>query len=135
MVQKTVVLLAAWLEIAVGVSFVTVLEIPCRALFGSTPEGLGIVLARFAGVTLVALGIACLTAKAVEPSRSAVQGLLVYNAGATVLLMWVALATAFRGILLWPAVALHALIAGVLLLQFLTKTGLSKSIPAKDSRL
>jgi hypothetical protein len=131
---KTVVMLVAWLEIAVGASFVTALDVPCRALFATTPEGVGIPLARFAGVTLVALGIACLPSKAEVSRRSAMLGLLVYNVGATVLLVWVAIATTFRGIMLWPVVVLHALIAAALLPQFLTRTALSRSTPAKDSR-
>jgi hypothetical protein len=135
MLQKTAVMLVACVEIAVGGSFVTVLDVPCRALFATTPEGVGIPLARFAGVTLVALGIACLPSKAEVPRRSAMLGLLVYNVGATVLLAWVAIATTFRGTMLWPVVVLHALIAAALLPQFLTRTTLSKSTPEKDSRV
>ena len=134
MLQKTVVMLAAWLEIVAGASLVTALDVLCRALFATTPEGVGIPLARFAGVTLVALGIACRPSKGAEPRRSAVLGLLVYNLGATVLLAWVTFATAFRGIMLWPVLVLHALIAAALLPQFLTRTGLSESMPAKDCR-
>jgi hypothetical protein len=121
MPQKTVVIAAAWLEIVVGASIVTVPNVPCRLLFATTPEGVGIPLARFAGVALVALGIACLPSKAAGSPRSAVLGLLVFNVGATVLLAWVAIANTFRGIVLWPVVVLHALIAAALLTQFLTR--------------
>src|SRR5229473_7346974 len=121
MLQRTVVIVAAWLEIVVGASFVTALEVPCRLLFAATPEGVAIPLARFAGVALVALGIACLPSKAAGPGRSAMLGLLVFNVGATIFFAWVAVATTFRGLLLWPVVILHAVIAAALLLQFLTR--------------
>ena len=97
MLHKTVVMVSAWLEIVAGASFLTALDVPCRMLFAATPQGVGIPLTRFAGVALVALGIACLPSKAALPRRSAVLGLLVYNAGATVLLAWIAIATTFRG--------------------------------------
>lgn len=41
-------------------SFVAVLDLPCRLLFAATPEGVAIPLARFVGVALLGLGIACL---------------------------------------------------------------------------
>jgi hypothetical protein len=130
MLHKTVVMVSAWLEIVAGASFLTALDVPCRMLFAATPQGVGIPLTRFAGVALVALGIACLPSKAVLPRRSAVLGLLVYNVGATVLLAWIAIATTFRGIILWPVVVLHAFIATALLPQFFTRTVLSITTPA-----
>jgi len=102
--QKNIVMVAAWLEIVVGASFVAALDVPCRLLFAVMPEGVAIPLARLAGVALVALGISCLPSKAAVPRRSAALGLLIFNFGATILLAWVAVATPFRGFLVWPAV-------------------------------
>ena len=51
------------------------------------------------------------------PLRKAVLGLFVLNAGLAILLAWVGVATTLRGLLLWPAVTLHAVIAAALLPQ------------------
>ena len=56
MLQKSVVVTAAWLEIVVGAVFLTACDVPSQLLFAAKPEGVGIVLARFAGVGLFALG-------------------------------------------------------------------------------
>jgi hypothetical protein len=116
-----VVMAAAWLEIVVGIGFVVIPDFPCRLLFAATPEGLAIPLARFAGVALLGLGIACLPSKLAGSHQGAVLGLLVFNLGATIFFAWVAIATSFRGPVLWPAVILHAVIAAALLPQILTK--------------
>lgn len=70
--SKLFVNVAAWLEIVVGATFLTVPDIPSRLLFAATPDGVGLPLARFSGIALVALGIACLPSKAIGSSRSAV---------------------------------------------------------------
>jgi hypothetical protein len=120
MPQKSVVMAAAWLEIVVGAVFLMVPDFPCRLLFAATPEGVGIVLARFAGVGLFALGISCLPSTVTGPRRSAVFGLFIFNLGVAILFAWVGVATAFRGVALWPVVVLHAVIATALLRQLLT---------------
>lgn len=63
-VHRYVVEVAAGFEIVVGAIFLTAPDIPCRLLFAATPEGIGTLLGRFAGVALVALGITCLTSGA-----------------------------------------------------------------------
>ncbi len=120
MSQKSVVMTAAWLEIVTGAVFLTVLDVACQMLFAAKPEGLGIILAQVGGLALLALGVACL------PSGSchgAVLGLSVWNVGIALLLAWVGVATNFRGVLLWPVIALHAVLAIALLRQILTSKG------------
>jgi hypothetical protein len=121
MTKGFVVTAAAWLEIFVGPTFVVVPALPCRLLFAVTPEGIAVPLGRFAGIALIGLGIACLPSKLAESRRGAVLGLLVFNVVATVFCAWVAVATTFRGFLLWPVVILHAAIAAALLPQFLAR--------------
>jgi len=123
--QRTVVLVAAWLEIAVGVCLLAVPELPCVLLFAAKPEGIDMPLARFAGVALFALGIACLPTTGAGSHRRAVLGLFAFNLGVAILLAWVAVATPMRGLLLWPAVILHAAIAAALLPQLLTRGSLA----------
>lgn len=113
--KKFSVMAAAWLEIIVGFSCVAMPDVLCRLLFAATPEGITLLFARFAGVALLGLGIACMPSKLTEPRWSAALGLLVFNVGATVFFAWVGVATMFRGILLWPVVILHAVIAACLI--------------------
>jgi hypothetical protein len=118
MFQRSVVMAAASLEIVVGAILVAVPDIPCAVLFAARPEGIAILLARFGGIALLALGIGCLPWRGAG-SRSTVLGLFAFNAGAAILLAWVGIATTFRGFLLWPGAILHALIAVALLPQLL----------------
>jgi len=123
--QRSVVQTAACFEIVVGAIFVTVPNVPCRLLFAVTPEGVAILLSRFAGVALIALGIACLPSMATGLRRSAVLGLLVFNVGATIFFVGVAFASTFHGIMLWPGIILHAVIAAVILFLFLMTSELA----------
>jgi hypothetical protein len=120
MVQKSVAMVAAWLEIVAGAALLTVPDVSCLLVFGVKPEDLGTVLARFAGIALVALGTACLHSTTAGSPRSAILGLLVFNVGVAILLAWVGVVTTLHGFLLWPAVILHTVIAVALLPQLRT---------------
>ena len=103
------------MEIVVGIVFITVPDIPCTLLFDAKPEGIGGPLARWVGIGLFALGIACLPSKTGELRHSTVIGLFAFNAGITILLAWVGISVAMHGLLLWPVVILHLLISVALL--------------------
>jgi len=118
--QRYLVMASAWLEIVVGVLFITVPDAPCALVFGAKPEGIGMPLARWVGVGLLAVGIACVPSKTAGSHRSAVLGLFVFNAGLATLLAWVGVATAVHGFLLWPGAILHAAITIALLPRLLT---------------
>jgi hypothetical protein len=119
-VQRYVVKAAAWLEIVVGIIFVTVPDLPCLLVFDAKPESVGRPLARWVGVALIALGIACLPSKVADPQHRAVPGLLSFNIGIVVLLAWVGMKATTHGFLLWPGAILHFLVFIALLWQFLT---------------
>src|SRR5215472_2265924 len=70
--QRVVVSAAAWLEIIVGALFLTVPDVLCLLLFGAKPEAIGMPLGRFAGIALLALGIACLPSRDAASPRNAV---------------------------------------------------------------
>jgi hypothetical protein len=59
------------------------------------------------GIALIALGVAC------WPGTPLV-GILTYSASVTLYLAYVGLAGGFTGILLWPAVVLHAILTALL---------------------
>ena len=110
--HRTAIMIAAWIEIIVGASFILALDGQAQLIFGATPEGVGIHFARFAGIGLIGLGIA-----SIPPNVAGTRGLLVFNIAVTIFFAWVALATTFRGVILWPVVILHAVLSIVLALS------------------
>ena len=121
MPPRVIVMVAAWLEIVVGVLFITALDTMCRLLFAAVPEGAGMPLGRLVGVALFALGVASFPTTSAESSRTVVMGLFAYNLGATTLFAWTAIFTMLRGFMLWPGVILHVIVAGALLPQLLAR--------------
>jgi hypothetical protein len=113
--KNTVVGVAAWLEIIVGATLVVALNLASQLLFAAAPQGAGGPLGRIAGIALFSLGIACLRSTRAEFASSSALGLFIFNAGAAIFLACVAIGTAFCGVLLWPAVVLHAALACALL--------------------
>lgn len=121
--HRTAVMLAAWLEIIVGTSFLLAPNAQSQFLFGATPEGIGVPFARFAGIGLIGLGIACMPSNLAGTRQGGVRGLLVFNIGATIFFAWIGAATTFRGVMLWPVVILHAVITVVLALSLRHEEG------------
>ena len=117
MLQKSFVMAAAWLEIIVGIALLTVPDVLSQLFFGAKVEGAGAIFARFAGIGIFALGLACLSSRARASHRNAVLGLFVFNFGVDILFVWVGVATAVHGVLLWPGALLHGVIAAALLPQ------------------
>ena len=113
--RRYVVIASAWLEVIVGAIFVVVPDIPCILLFDAKPESIAKPLARWVGISLLALGIACLPPQRMEPRRRAGFGLFAFNAGLAVLLACFGAIASVHGFLLWPVVVLHSVIAAMLL--------------------
>jgi hypothetical protein len=116
------VLTAAWVEVIAGPAFLIVPDLACRLLFATRLDVIGIILTRFVGIGVFSLGIACLPARARTSNRHPVLALSAFNAAAAILFAWVGINTALRGVLLWPAVVLHAGIAAALLPQLLARS-------------
>jgi hypothetical protein len=116
MAQKYLVKAAAWLEIVVGAVLIVAPNSASLLLFAAALEGPGMPVARFAGIGLLGLGVACLSAISAGASRSAVWGLYIFNAATTILFTGIGLASMPHGVLLWPAAILHAGIAAGLTL-------------------
>jgi hypothetical protein len=107
--NKTLIL-AAVSEAATGVALLIAPSRVGQLLFGSEVTGVAILFARVTGIALIALGVAC------WPDRNtlrAFQGMLTYSFLAMLYLVYVG-ATGAVGILLWPAVAVHAGLSAVL---------------------
>lgn len=118
--HRTAVLLAALVEILVGVSFVLATNGQSQLVFGAPTEGTGSLFARLAGIGLIGLGLTSLPSNVAGTQRIAVRGLFIFNVAATIFFAWVGLATTFRGVVLWPVVILHAVLAIVLALVLRT---------------
>jgi hypothetical protein len=83
-------------------------------LIGGTLAESAVPLARILGIALLALGIACWPER-VNASVKEMNALLVYNALVAIYLGYVGAALNMGGILLWPAVGIHAIVAAMLI--------------------
>ncbi len=106
--MKKVLALAAVSEVATGLALLVAPSLVGRLLLGEGLTGVAIPVARVLGIALVALGIACWPG----PPR---MGMLTYSAAVTLYLAYVGFAGGFSGVLLWPAVVLHALLTALLI--------------------
>ena len=110
--MKKVLLLAAVSEAATGLALLIVPSLVGRVLLGEELSCIAIPVARVAGIALIALGIAC------WPGPPLV-GMLTYSAAVTLYLAYIGLAGGLTGILLWPAVVVHAIMTTLLVREWL----------------
>jgi hypothetical protein len=113
--MKKLLPFAALSEAATGVALLTVPSLVGGLLFGAELAGVAIPVARVLGIALIALGVAC------WPGTPRI-GMLTYSAAVTLYLAIVGLGGGFTGILLWPAVGLHAVLTLLLACSCRTKT-------------
>jgi hypothetical protein len=106
-------------EIATGLALLAIPEIVLKLLLSTPDGGAQLPLARFVGIALFALGIACWpNEQRSKPDTAAFRGMLTYNFAVAAFLAYCSMAAHAGGPLLWPAVMLHAVVA-VLLIQAL----------------
>jgi hypothetical protein len=103
--MKKVLVLAAVSEAATGLALLIVPSLVGRLLLGTELTGVAIPVARVTGIALVALAVAC------WPGATPLCGMLTYNALATAFFAYLGIRGNWVGPLLWPAVALHAVMA------------------------
>jgi hypothetical protein len=104
--MKKVLVLAAVSEVATGAALLIVPSLVGRLLLGDELIGVAISIARVLGIALIGLGIACWPG----PAR---VGMLIYSAAVTLYLAFLGFG-GLSGILLWPAVVLHAIMTALL---------------------
>jgi hypothetical protein len=105
--MKPVLIFAAVAELATGVALLMVPSLVGQWLLGAELTGIAVTVARVAGIALIALGVAC------WPGTPLV-GMLTYSALVTLYLAYLGFAGGSSGILLWPAVVLHAILTVIL---------------------
>jgi hypothetical protein len=106
--MKTVLTVAAVAEAATGMALIVVPSLVGRLLLGAELTGVSIPVARVTGIALLALGVCC------WPGSTALCGMLTYSALATLYLLYLAIRGEWVGPLLWPVVALHAVLTVLL---------------------
>ena len=96
--------LAAVGEAATGAALLIVPSLVGELLLGEALTGTAIAVARVSGTALIALAVACWR-------NSPLLGMLTYSVVVTLYLAYLGLADGFTGVLLWPAIVVHALLS------------------------
>ena len=105
--MKNLLVLAAAGEAIAGLILLVYPPILVKLLFGAPIVGAGVVMSRIAGISLIALGLAC------WPDRVAARallGILTYSTLAMLYLFYLGLGGQWAGKLLWPAVVVHTVL-------------------------
>ena len=121
--RKLFLVVIAAVEAATGLGLLLLPSVPFALLLGldsATVES--IFVGRIAGAALLAIGAASWMARkdALNPSLfGLLAGILIYNTAVSILLVYAAVVLKMTGVMLWPTVAFHALLAvgGGLLLR------------------
>jgi hypothetical protein len=107
--MKNALLLAAIGEAATGLALLFAPALVGELLLGQETTGVAVVVARVTGIALIALAVACWPGPPLF-------GMLIYSALVTLYLAYLGFAGGFGGILLWPAVIVHAVLSLLLAL-------------------
>ena len=105
--MKNALIVTAVLEAATGLALLIVPALVGQLLFGEALTGVAIPAARVAGIALIAIAVACW-------QGSPLIGMWAYSAAVTLYLAYVGFAGGLTGVLLWPAVVLHAILTALL---------------------
>ncbi|MGO8760469.1 MAG: hypothetical protein ACLP2P_05585 [Desulfobaccales bacterium] len=117
--MNRVLTLTASIEAATGLALMVVPAVVVRLLLGGEISGVAIPLGRVAGFGLLALGMASWPGR--HPAGNlapALRAMLTYNALAALYLLCLGLRGQWVGPLLWPAVAMHAILSLLLARQW-----------------
>jgi len=115
MAMKKLLGVAAVIEAATGVALMIHPPLVTRLLLGDGVSGAGVALGRVAGFALLGLGVASWPGLDSAGAKTpALRAMLTYNLLATTYLAYLGIGGQWVGILLWPAVALHAVLTFLL---------------------
>jgi len=110
MTTKLLTTVSAAIEAATGIALIAVPELVARLLLGAGLSDSGVAVARVGGFALLSLGLACWST-ADSATLSAVRALFAYNLLAAFYLGYLRVSGEFVAFLIWPACALHAVLA------------------------
>jgi hypothetical protein len=103
------------LEVITGLALIFKPAVVIKLLLGVDASGMEMVIGRCFGIGLFGLVFACWpdTQKSVS-STAAFRGMLIFNALIAAYLAYLGIVGHLGGVLLWPAVAVHAVMTGLL---------------------
>jgi len=103
------------MEVVTGIALIFKPAVVIKLLLGADASGMEMVIGRCFGIGLFGLVFACWpdTQKSVS-STAAFRGMLIFNALIAAYLAYLGIAGHVGGLLLWPAVAVHAVMTGLL---------------------
>jgi hypothetical protein len=105
--MKSVLIFAAVAEAATGLALLVVPSLVGQLLLGEDLTGVAIPVARVTGIALIGLSVAC------WPGPPLV-GMLIYSTLVALYLAYLGFEVGLTGILLWPAVVVHAILTALL---------------------
>ena len=128
--MKKLLMLTAVLEVLTGVIVLALPLLALRALFGVEildVDGMAIIVSRVAGIALIGFGVACWPGSVPQvraprlganlgDNRQQAYGMLAYSILVMLYLLRIGIRGAPAGILLWPAVIVHAILIVLLVL-------------------
>jgi hypothetical protein len=112
--MKKLLTLAAVAEVATGVALLIAPSLVGRLLLGAELAGASIPVGRVTGIALIALGVSCLPRPERARLSQALVGMLTYSLLVTLYLLYLGVRGEWVGPLLWPAVAVHAVLTMLL---------------------
>jgi hypothetical protein len=115
MVAKKLLIVTALVETATGLMLLASPLLVVAFLLGASLDApADWIVGRIAGAALLSLGVACWLARDDGLSlalRGLIAAMLLYNCAAAAVLAYAGAVVGFAGVLIWPAVALHAALA------------------------
>ena len=99
---------AAVIEAVTGIALLVSPATVANLLLGADLAVAGIAVGRVAGIALLSLGLGCWLSRRDLNKTATLAAMLTYNLLVTAYLVYLGLAGALVGILLWPAIAIHA---------------------------
>jgi hypothetical protein len=105
---------SAIIELATCCALLATPSVVLQALIGSPSNQAGWIVARILGGALLALGIAGMLTRGESTEPGVALAFIVYDTSTAVVLAWAGAAGVADGWLLWPVVALHAVLAAAL---------------------
>ena len=106
---------SAIVEILTGLALLVAPLFVIGLLLGDGLGPIGVAVARVLGIGLISVGVAGWESQGQDSRLTPRAGLCIYNVGAAIVFVILGTTGGMNGILLWPAVVLHALI-GVMML-------------------
>jgi hypothetical protein len=115
MVARTLLIVTASVEMPIGVMLLLSPPLVARLILGASFDSpAAVIVGRVGSAALLSLSAACWLARGDGSSlalRGLIAAMLLYNCAAGAVLTHAAASVGLVGVLMWPAVALHAVLA------------------------